>query len=113
MTGYSNVHCPKLGDNLFSYRFSEVMSVGSIPVIYADDWMLPFGKHLINWTETSVVIPESEVLNSSHILTQINMEQRCRMRQNVLRIFREYMETGRGVIKGIVESLEIEFSSKE
>jgi hypothetical protein len=102
-----------LGDNLFSYRFSEVMSVGSIPVIYADNWLMPFGKHLINWTEASVVIPESEILNTSHILSQISMEQRCRMRQNVLKIFRNYMETGRAVIKGIIENLELTFLSKE
>ena len=26
------------GDNLFSYRFSEILSAGAVPVVYADGW---------------------------------------------------------------------------
>jgi hypothetical protein len=37
------------GHSKFSYRFSEVMSGGSIPVILADDWLLPFRPEVIDW----------------------------------------------------------------
>lgn len=95
------------GDNLFSYRLSEVMACGSIPVIYADDWLLPFGDHLINWTEAAVVIREADTLQTINILSQIPTEQRCRMRQKALDIYRKYIETGRGTIQGIIENFEL------
>lgn len=95
------------GDNLFSYRLSEVMACGSIPVIYADDWLLPFGNPLINWTEAAVVIREADTLQTIRILSQIPAEQRCRMRQNALEIYRKYIETGRGTVQGIIENFEL------
>jgi hypothetical protein len=33
----------KRGDNLYSYRFTEVLAAGAIPVLFANqDWVLPF-----------------------------------------------------------------------
>ena len=95
------------GDNLFSYRLSEVMACGSIPVVYADDWMLPFGKDLINWTDAAVVIREADTLQTISILSQIPAEQRCRMREKALDIYRKYIETGRGTVQGIIENFEL------
>ena len=95
------------GDNLFSYRLSEVMACGSIPVVYADDWMLPFGKDLINWTDAAVVIREADTLQTISILSQIPAEQRCRMREKALEIYRKYIETGRGTVQGIIENFEL------
>lgn len=96
------------GDNLFSYRFSEVMACGSIPVVYANDWMLPFGEALVNWTaEAAVVIREEDTKRSVEILSNISLEERCRMRQRGLELYRKYMETGDGVIRGIIETFEL------
>jgi hypothetical protein len=94
------------GDNLFSYRFSEVMACGSIPVVYSDDWMLPFGEALINWTEVAVVIREVDTLNTVSILSNISLEDRCKRRQRALQIYRLYIETGTGTIDGIIETFE-------
>lgn len=95
------------GDNLFSYRFSEVMACGSIPVVYADDWMLPFGTELINWTEAVVVIQEEDTKRSVEILSDMTVEQQCRMRQKGLEMYRKYIETGDGTIRGIIETFEL------
>jgi hypothetical protein len=38
------------GDNTFSYRFTEVLSAGAIPVVHADGWVLPFRPELVDWT---------------------------------------------------------------
>jgi Exostosin family len=100
------------GDNLFSYRFTEIISCGSIPVVYADDWLLPFGKDLIDWTEAAVVIPEAETLDTVNILSKISVEKRCRMRQKVYEVYRKYMQTGRGVIQGIIENFELSHAAE-
>jgi Exostosin family len=94
------------GDNLFSYRFSEVMACGSIPVVYADDWMLPFGDALINWSDVAVVIREAETINTVSIISNISLEDRCKRRQRALHIYKRYIETGTGTIQGIIETLE-------
>jgi hypothetical protein len=75
--------------------------------VYADNWLLPFGKDLINWTEAAVIIPEAETLDTVNILSKISVEQRCRMRQKVYEMYRKYMETGRRVIRGIIENFEL------
>lgn len=95
------------GDNLFSYRFSEVMGCGAIPVVYADDWMLPFGGALINWTNEAVVrIPENKTNLTKAILSRISLADRCQMRQRALELYRTYIATGRGTIRGIIENFE-------
>jgi hypothetical protein len=83
------------------------MACGSVPVVYADGWMFPFGKNLINWTEAAVIIHEEDIFKTISILSQISEQERCRMRQKVLEIYRKYIETGRGTILGIIENFEL------
>ena len=95
------------GDNLFSYRFAEVTGCGAIPVVYADDWVFPFRPELVNPTDYAVIIREADVAKSMDILSAIPPEQRCRMRQKALTMYELYFKTGEGVIRGIVESLDL------
>ena len=48
------------GHGLFSYRLTEALSAGAIPVILADGLVLPFDE-LINWNAISIRIPEDRV----------------------------------------------------
>lgn len=93
------------GDNLFSYRFSEIMSSGAIPVVYADDWVLPF-ESIINWTEISVTIREKDMNQTRAILSNIGDRERCRMREKMLQVYDKYVRRASGTIDGIIESLE-------
>mmetsp|Transcript_25694 Transcript_25694/g.59676 ORF Transcript_25694/g.59676 Transcript_25694/m.59676 type:complete len:645 (-) Transcript_25694:431-2365(-) len=95
------------GDNLFSYRFSEAMSCGAIPVVYADNWVLPFGYDLINWQDVAVVIPEAQANESIGILNAIPKEKRCAMRQRVVEIYDKYMKDGPSTVAGLIENLEL------
>jgi hypothetical protein len=88
------------------------MACGSIPVVYADDWFLPFGAYLLNWTEAIVLIREQNISNTINILSQISMEQRCHMRQRTVEIYRKYIETGRGTVEGIIENFERQAESE-
>ena len=80
--------------------------------MYADKWLLPFGKNLINWTDAAVIIPEAETLDTVNILSRISVEQRCRMRQKVYEMYEKYMETGGGVVRGIIENFELSMQPK-
>ena len=80
--------------------------------MYADNWLLPFGKGLINWTDAAVIIPEADTLDTVNILSKISAEQRCRMRQKAYEVYRKYMKTGTGVIQGIIENFELSYAAE-
>ena len=103
----SSFSATPLGDNLFSYRFTEVMSCGSIPVVHADDWRLPFGDDLIDWDKVVVRIPQAMANRTVEILEAIPLEERCAMRKRVLEIYETYLATGEGTIRGIIENFEL------
>jgi Exostosin family len=96
------------GDNKFSYRFAEIMSGGTIPVIHADDWLWPFRPELIDWNECAVIMPEKDAGNVTlQILKNMSLEERCRRRKRCYQIYKDYMETPEGLIRGLVEGLEL------
>lgn len=95
------------GDNLFSYRFTEVLSAGAIPVVYADGWQLPFRSELVDWKFCAVVIPEQQVNQTVRILKSITQSARCKMRQRCYEIYQRYMANGHGTIAGIIETFEV------
>lgn len=85
-------------------RLTEVMSAGAIPVIIADYWILPMA-HAINWTEIAVIVAEEDTTNVLQVVTQISLEERCRMRQRMMQVYHKYISTGDGVIDGLVQGL--------
>eukprot|EP00571_Detonula_confervacea_P008473 CAMPEP_0172313714 /NCGR_PEP_ID=MMETSP1058-20130122/20813_1 /TAXON_ID=83371 /ORGANISM="Detonula confervacea, Strain CCMP 353" /LENGTH=432 /DNA_ID=CAMNT_0013027417 /DNA_START=498 /DNA_END=1796 /DNA_ORIENTATION=- len=95
------------GDNLFSYRFTEVLSAGAIPVVYADQWVLPFHQKLVDWGKCAVVIPEKNARQTVDILGQIDPAQRCRMRQYCYDIYLKYMVNPEAHIAGMLKSIEV------
>jgi hypothetical protein len=94
------------GDNLFSYRLTEAMSAGAIPVIYADDWVLPFRPNVVDWNRTVVIIPEAHANHTRSYLNKITKTERCELRRQALHVYDEHMSSPEGTIRGILESLE-------
>jgi len=95
------------GDNLFSYRFTEVLSSGSIPVVYADGWVLPFRPELVDWPkECAVVIPQAKVADTLSILHKIPVQEQCRRRKRCYELYLKYMVNPEGTIAGILDSLD-------
>jgi hypothetical protein len=95
------------GDNLFSYRFTEAMSCGSIPVVHADHWVYPFSPLLLNWSSIVVILPESRASETVTFLRSISLEERCQRRRQVVEIYDRYMKTGDATIHGLIDSLEL------
>jgi hypothetical protein len=100
------------GDNLFSYRLTETMSCGAIPVVYADNWKLPFGDRLINWSSIAIRIPENQANRSLEVLGKISQEEVCAMQERVKIVYDRYMRDGAAVIRGIIENFELTALSK-
>jgi hypothetical protein len=100
------VATPK-GHNRFSYRFTEALAAGAIPVVHSDGWVLPFRAELVDWEECAVIIPESRVSDTVEILRQISEPERCRRRKRCYEIYQQYMSTPEGTIDGILQGLEL------
>ena len=99
------------GDQLFSYRFTEALSAGAIPVVHADGWVLPFARQLIDWKECAVIIPESQVHETIDILKRIDPATRCRMRRRCYDIYTKYMANPEGTIAGILETASLKIAA--
>uniref|UniRef100_A0A7S1D4H9 Exostosin GT47 domain-containing protein n=1 Tax=Cyclophora tenuis TaxID=216820 RepID=A0A7S1D4H9_CYCTE len=98
------------GDNLFSYRFTETMSCGTIPILYADDWLLPFRSTVLDWTNGIIIVPEIDTNNTLQYINHISDVKRCRMRQQILKWYDQYLADDTKVMAGIIESLEHTFA---
>lgn len=89
------------GDNKFSYRFSEVLSAGAIPVVHADDWLWPFRPEVVNWTECAIILPEKDAgMKAMNIMNQMDKEEKCKRRQKCYSIYKKYVEHAEGTILG-------------
>jgi hypothetical protein len=99
------------GDNRFSYRFAEVLSAGAIPVVLADDWVLPFSPALVKWEQCLLRIPEARVKDALDIIRNVTNEQECHMRKKAYEVYETYLKTARGTIDGIVTGIEGYLSS--
>ena len=93
------------GTNLFSYRFTEILSAGAIPVVYADNWMLPL-EDLLVYDEFAVVIPEKDVNQTREILEAIPLRKRCEMRRNALHIYKRFMQSPGHALRAVMTILD-------
>jgi hypothetical protein len=46
------------GDKEFSYRFTEAVCSGSVPVLVSDGWIVPFSQHLVPFQDYGVQVSE-------------------------------------------------------
>ena len=75
--------CPA-GYGRWSYRFNEALLAGSIPVLLADDYILPFADR-IRWDDYCVVVPESQALAVVEVLRALPAERVAAMQAAILR----------------------------
>lgn len=81
--------CPK-GIGLSSYRFFETMRLGSVPVLFSDNVVLPYEDE-INYNELIVRIPEEKCHDYNYInnkLKNTNHERLIQNIQNKIKFFR-------------------------
>ena len=91
------------GDCLYSVRFSEILSSGAIPVVYADGWVLPYNRDVVDWSDVAVLIPQRRVNETIDILRAIPDETRCQMRKKGLEVYQRYVADSAGRLRAILE----------
>eukprot|EP00937_MAST-01D_sp_MAST-1D-sp2_P000658 g658.t1 len=80
------------GDNLYSYRFLEVLSAGAIPVIFSDRWLLPFYE-AVDYSKFAVVLREKQAPELLAILGKYSDADVCRMRRAARKAYRAYFSS--------------------
>ncbi|KAL0488297.1 glucuronyl/N-acetylglucosaminyl transferase EXT1 [Acrasis kona] len=89
------------GVGLHSYRLAEAMAAGAIPIVVADDYVLPF-EEVLPWYKFSIRVRENDVLNIPSRAADISEEQLSRMQKMARCVFKEYMSTiGLQVVNGL------------
>lgn len=78
------------GDERWTYRFSEVIGAGAIPVVIADGLSLPY-EEIIDWNKAAIVVPE----NMLHRLIEYlpTRAKQTKMLQEVRKINHRYFST--------------------
>ncbi len=94
------------GDNLYSVRFSEILSAGAIPVVYSDGWVLPYVQDVVDWSELAVLVPERNVSQSMEILKSIPERKACRMQQGILDFYKEFVADSHGRLRAVLKIMD-------
>lgn len=80
--------CPE-GTGPNTIRLWESMALGSIPVIYSDDWLPPQLPGM-NWKDFSIFIPNQEYEQTLDILTSIDSDKINKMQTNCINAFNQF-----------------------
>ncbi len=94
------------GDANFSYRLTEAMSFGCIPVIISDNWVLPFDR-IVSWSDMSLRVPESNIESVPHILRSIPEATIAYMQRKVAAAYNTYFASPDAVVETLLQELEL------
>ena len=92
--------CPR-GYGLQSFRFFEVLQLGSIPIFVYDIEWFPF-KEFIDWSTFSICIHEKDIQNIPNIINNISKEKRMEMLKTGYKVYKEYFtleQTSKNILK--------------
>ena len=78
------------GDSYFSYRLSEVLAFGVVPVVIADDWALPF-EEIIDWSQIALRVREHELEKLPSLLAATPLDTVCAMRGRVFDVYHKWL----------------------
>jgi hypothetical protein len=73
--------CPR-GDAFFSYRLSEVLAAGVIPIITSDGWLLPL-EELIPWPKLALILDEADISTLPSRLKGVSVPEARRTLQSL------------------------------
>ncbi|CAG2103424.1 unnamed protein product [Medioppia subpectinata] len=80
------------GRRLGSYRFLEALQAGCVPVVLANEWLLPFHE-LIQWRDCAVIADERLLFQIPETLRQISRQTVATMRAKCLALYDTYFSS--------------------
>ncbi|CAN6988216.1 hypothetical protein IGI04_001874 [Brassica rapa subsp. trilocularis] len=81
--------CP-MGYEVNSPRIVEAIYYECVPVIIADNFVLPFSE-VLDWSAFSVVVPEKDIPRIKEILLEIPMRRYLKMQSNVKMVQKHFL----------------------
>ena len=94
------------GDNLYSVRFSEILSAAAIPVVYANGWVLPYTKDVVNWSELAILVPEGNVSQTMDILQSISEQDICQRQQRIVEFYKDFVADSHGRLRAVLKIMD-------
>ncbi|CAG2115436.1 unnamed protein product [Medioppia subpectinata] len=80
------------GRRLGSYRFLEALQAGCVPVVLANEWLLPFHE-IIQWRDCAVIADERLLFQIPETLRQISRQTVATMRAKCLALYDTYFSS--------------------
>ena len=103
LLGNSNFSiCPR-GTGISSVRLFESMSMGSIPIIVADNYGLPLSD-IIDWDKITISVKENDISNMKSIVGSYSKECVFEMRNKLIETYYTYFSNDK-LHKTIIETL--------
>ena len=90
---------------MYSYRFLEVLSAGAVPVIFSDNWVLPFYE-VVDYSKFAIVVREKDWRGIVSRLRAIPADRVCAMRREAQRVFRTHFDTFDGIAETTMQVFE-------
>lgn len=94
------------GHAIFSHRLLEVMKYGSIPIIIADDWVLPFSR-VIDWERISIRCPEANVLEIPKLVDRINLKARYEIQLELIETYQKHFSSFEKIANSLFRELSL------
>jgi hypothetical protein len=94
------------GDALYSYRLTEAISFGCIPVVLSDGWVLPFDR-TIDWSKVAVTLPEALAVHVPAVLRAFDRGRICEMLGNVKAVYQQHLSSLDAMMEGLLGELEM------
>ena len=91
-----------------SYRFIEVLSAGSIPVLIADNYVKPFDT-LIQWYKCMLQFPTTEMHRIVDTLKAMKQEEILKRQENCIAVYHEFLQDDETLIRSTVRALKSRF----
>eukprot|EP01018_Ginkgo_biloba_P032394 Gb_02632 [translate_table: standard] len=91
-----------------SYRFTEILSAGTIPVLIADNYVKPFDT-LIQWHKCLLQFPTTEMRRIVPTLRKMTKEEMEKRQEYCLKVYDEYLKDDEALLKAVIDSLKARF----
>lgn len=92
------------GDMPFAYRLLEALAFGAVPVVVADEYILPFSE-VVPWEDFSLHWPYARLSSLVPYLRTIPPEHVCEMRRRARRAWLDHFQTAAAQVDTLVRVL--------